>query len=266
MIARTRGILLLLLFASVGLLAQEPLNNDGILMLVKAKLSDDVIIGMVNQQPGTYTLGVQEVVALKQAGVSDKVLAAMISKNAGGAGAASVANAAAPTASGALAAQGLPTEIGVYHKKDGAWVELFPEVVNWRTGGVLKSVATVGIVKGDLNGRLHGPSSRNTMKPPLEFLIITAEGVSITEYQLLHLRPQKEGREFRTVTGGVFHAAGGSTRDLIPFEGKRVGPRAFTITLTTVGHGEYGFLAPSSDMSTKALSSLGKMFSFRVME
>jgi hypothetical protein len=260
MIARARAILFLLLIASLGLMAQDTLNNDAVLKLVKAKLSDDVIVGMVNQQPGKYTLGVQDVLALKQAGVSDKVLAAMIAKNTPAGTAAPVAVYAAPSA------QGLPTEIGVYFKKDGAWVELFPEVVNWRTGGVLKSVATVGVIKGDMNGRLTGSSSRNTMKPPLDFLLITADGVAITEYQLLHLRPQKEGREFRTVTGGVFHVSGGSTRDVIPFEGKRVGPHAFTISLTTINHGEYGFLAPTSDMSNKAVSSLGKMFTFRVME
>lgn len=257
---RTRNILFLLLFASIGMLAQEALNNDAILKLVKAQLSDDVIVGLINQQPGQYSVGVNDVLAMKQAGISDKVLAAMIAKNSAGS--------TAPATNVALTAavSGVPTEIGVYYKKDGVWVELFPEVVNWRTGGVLKSVATVGIIKGDMNGRLNGSSSRNTMKPPLDFLIITPEGVSITEYQLLHLRPQKEGREFRTVTGGVLHATGGATRDVIPFEGKRVGPRAFQVNLTTVGFGEYGFLPPLSDHSSKALSSLGKIFTFRVMD
>ena len=35
------------------------------------------------------------------------------------------------------------------------------------------------------------------------------EGTAITEYQLLRLRDAKDGREFRTVTGGVMHVSGG---------------------------------------------------------
>ena len=33
----------------------------------------------------------------------------------------------------------LPTEVGVYVKKDGKWKDVEPEVVNIKTGGVLKN-------------------------------------------------------------------------------------------------------------------------------
>jgi hypothetical protein len=38
---------------------------------------------------------------------------------------------------------------------------MLPEIVNFKTGGVLKSIASAGVVKGDMNGILeeHGPSS-----------------------------------------------------------------------------------------------------------
>src|SRR3989442_9288041 len=45
-------------------------------------------------------------------------------------------------------------EVGVYYQKDGKWIDLSPEVVNWKTGGVLKRVGTLGVVKGDVNGKL----------------------------------------------------------------------------------------------------------------
>ena len=42
--------------------------------------------------------------------------------------------------------------VGVYYKdKRGSWQEVNTEVVNFKTGGVLKQVASIGIVKGDLN-------------------------------------------------------------------------------------------------------------------
>lgn len=150
---------------AAGLLAQQQLNNEAIVKLHNAGLGDDMMVNMVNSQPGQYAVGVDDVVALKQAGVSERVIAAMISKNS--APAAPAPAAAPPVAQAAPPAPVYPTEIGVYYKKGDAWEEVLPEVVNWKTGGVLKSVATAGIVKGDVNGRLTNPSSRNTVRTPL---------------------------------------------------------------------------------------------------
>jgi hypothetical protein len=106
-------------------------------------------------------------------------------------------------------------EVGVYHKKGGEWVELLPEVVNWRTGSVLKNIATAGLVKGDINGFMLGSDGRNSVKSLVEILIYAAEGVAITDYQLLRLRQKGDQREFRIVTGGIFHAPGGAKRDMV---------------------------------------------------
>jgi hypothetical protein len=157
-------------------------------------------------------------------------------------------------------------EVGVYFKKAEGWADVQPEVVNWKTGGVLKTIGSAGIVKGDVNGHISGPHSPNAVKTPLEFLIYAPEGVAITEYQLLRLRDSKESREFRTVTGGVLHVSGGATRDLLPFESKKIAPRTYVIVLPSISTGEYGFLPPGSEMSSHASSSLGKIYSFRVLE
>lgn len=261
----TFALALMLVFSASLLEAQEPLTNESIVKLVKAGLSEDMIVSMVNAQPGKYSLGADDIIALKTAGVSEKIIAAIVTK----ATAAAPAPAAppAPAAAPAPAAPaGLPNEIGVYHKKGDAWVELLPEVVNWKTGGILKSVATAGIVKGDVNGRINGKNSRNTVKTPLEFVIYAPEGVAITEYQLLRLREQRDAREFRTVTGGVLHVSGGATRDLVAFEGKRVASRTFAVTLSNLQPGEYGFLPPGAVASGHASASLGKIYSFRFLE
>jgi hypothetical protein len=72
--------------------AEVSFNNDTILRLVKAGIGEDTIVGMVNQQQGRYSLSADDIIALKTAGVTDKILSAMIVRN--GAGYA----AAAPTA------------------------------------------------------------------------------------------------------------------------------------------------------------------------
>jgi hypothetical protein len=141
--------------------------------------------------------------------------------------------------------------------------------VNWRTGGVLKSVASAGIVKKDVNGLLNGPHSRNSVNSPLEFIISMPEGVAITEYQLIRLRPNKDYREFRTITGGVFNQKGGAMRDLVPFEGKKLSGRIYSVVLpNTLGAADYGFIHMGATGGSGALTSLsmGKMYTFRLIE
>ena len=137
--------------------------------------------------------------------------------------------------------------------------------MNWKTGGVVKSIATVGVVKGDLNGHIRGSRSHTVCRGSTEFLIIVPEGTAITEYQLLKLRSNGDNREFRTVTGGIFHVSGGATRDQVSFQSKKVRARTFLVTTNTLSRGEYGFLPPGA-FATQNLGSSGKIASFTVQE
>jgi hypothetical protein len=156
-------------------------------------------------------------------------------------------------------------DVGVYIKQAGCWQPLLPEIVNWKTGGVLKSLASAGVVKGDINGHIQGKSSRNSVHSPVELLIYAPEGTEYTEYQLIHLRENSHNREFRTVTGGVLHLSGGATRDALPFDAKRAGKRMWTISLATLQPGEYGFLPPGA-VTSRTSASIGKMYTFRLLE
>ncbi|HEY3138946.1 MAG TPA: hypothetical protein VGL29_23195 [Blastocatellia bacterium] len=90
--------------------------------------------------------------------------------------------------------------------------------------------------------------------------------MAITEHQLLRLRDKKEYREFRTVTGGVMPVKGGATRDPLPFYGSKVASRTFVLNLQNLCSGEYGFLPPGAFTSASSSSSLGKMYTFSVLE
>jgi hypothetical protein len=68
-------------------LAQTALTNDSVIKMVKAGLGDDVVVSMVKGQPGGYSTGPDDLIALKSAGVSDKVIAAMVARMSPGAGA-----------------------------------------------------------------------------------------------------------------------------------------------------------------------------------
>lgn len=75
---RQAHISLLMLFLSTVLIAQQVLNNDAIVKMVKAGLSDTVVIETVNASPGVYDTSPNGLIALKQAGVSDKVISAIV--------------------------------------------------------------------------------------------------------------------------------------------------------------------------------------------
>src|SRR5579863_7598339 len=81
--------------------AQEALTNDSVVKMVKAGLSEDVILSMVRTQPGKYTVAPEQLIDLKSAGVPDRVVAAMVEKGSNGAiaGKASGATPAAGTIS-----------------------------------------------------------------------------------------------------------------------------------------------------------------------
>lgn len=236
---------------------EEVLTNDSVIQLLKVGLDEDSIISKVQITKCNFDTSTQGLINLKQAGASNRLIQVMINSAKDAKNATSVpAMGGAPTGNADTASY--PNEMGVYIKKDGQWVDVQPEVVNWKTGGVLKNIATAGIVKGDVNGNINGPHSRNAVKAPMEFVIVAAEGVAITEYQLIKLREQKDYREFRTVTGGVLHASGGATRDLLQFEGTKVASRTFLVNLPTLGAGEYGFLPPGAFVSSNSSVSWGK--------
>jgi hypothetical protein len=162
--------------------------------------------------------------------------------------------------------QPLPTDSGVYlMEKTGGWHELEPEIVNWKTGGVMKSAMSYGIVKGDVNGHIKGGKSPNKVSSADQLIVVVPDGVSITEYQLLNLREHSNSREFRASTGGVFHQSGGSDRDGAEFDHKKIASRTYAVTLpTSLKDGEYGLLPPGAVVSRSA-SSIGKIYSFRIV-
>jgi hypothetical protein len=91
--------------------AQEPLTNDSIIKMVKAGLSEDVVLSMVKTQPAKYVLTPAELISLKSSGVSDKVVVAMVEKGASGAGATILnSNASGATTAAGKVATGDPND------------------------------------------------------------------------------------------------------------------------------------------------------------
>jgi hypothetical protein len=246
------------------LTAQQALNNDSVIKLVKAGLSDDLIVTTINASPGAYDTSADGLIALKAAGSSNKVIAAVIARSTGAATPSSAA-------SNDLGTPSLPPgvdSVGIYSKdRDGIWNEVVTEVVNFKTGGALKHLGSIGLIKGDLNGHIGGTRSRLILKAPAEFILYVPEGRSPGEYQLLKFRLNTDSREFRSLTGGIVHVTGGATRDAVDFTSRKIAPRAYAITLpASTGKGEYGFLPPLDLVSQRSLASSGKIYTFAVVD
>ena len=264
---RKNILAVVILAVSSVLFAQQGLNNDAVIKLVKAGLSEELIVSTVNTQSGTYDTSTDGLIALKGAGVSDKVVAAIVGK-ASAPPPAAMAPVPPPPPPGSTSVfpAGID-EVGVYFKdKTGAWQALMPEVVNFKTGGFMKSVMTDGIVKGDLNGHVSGPHAKTTITLPGVLAVYVPEGTAITEYQFLRFRTHSDGREFRSMTGGVFHASGGANRDLVEFQPEKIAPRLYQFTVqSSAGKGEYGLLPPGSYTSSN-MGSNGKIYSVSIPE
>ena len=182
------------------------------------------------------------------------------------------ADAPAPAAAPAARTEDLPDEVGVYIRQHGKLVAIEPEIVNWRTGGVAKSVATLGLDKGHINGTVASPHSQFTISGArlesdhgVELYIRCSEGNSASEYQLLRLWEKSNRREFRAITGGILHRSGGAKDNDMSFDFQKVGSRTYRIVLNSLSVGDYGFLAPGAVASANVASN-GKIYTFRILE
>jgi len=239
----------------------KTLTNTSIIHMAEANLSDDLIIEAIKTQPGQYTTDGEAMADLKDAGVSERVITAMINKSR-----------KHLAADGAVAQDPPPApitlipvnEIGVYYKdRKGIWQPLEVEVVHSKSSGWIKSTVTRGIIKTDMNGHLNGRESKLPLQAPIEILIYAPEGVAATEYTFLHFHIHSDSREFRTLTGGVFHSTGGAGHDEVGFHADRIAPRAYTFTIEhTVGGGEFGILPPGTGNATNG----GKIYTFAITE
>ncbi|HXJ94553.1 MAG TPA: hypothetical protein VMT20_17030 [Terriglobia bacterium] len=94
----TLSLLTLVAMAGLAAAQQQPsaegevltagvlLTNDSIVRLTHAGISQEMIVRMVHTQAGKYAVGTEDVIALKDAGVSDVVLDAMLDHSAVGCG------------------------------------------------------------------------------------------------------------------------------------------------------------------------------------
>lgn len=291
MLVRTRLITFLFLLLCPILVAQQALNNDAVVKLVKAGLSDDLIVSTINASPGIYDTSTSGLISLKSAGVSDKVVEAILGK------AASTAHNSAATAlqpNQAVSADpnnpDSAHDAGIYTFNEAPsghkMAMLEPSVYGGgKTGGFFASAMTYGIAKAKVKAIIRGAHSntRITDAKTIFYFYFEEKSAGLSnsssifggtstpnEYTLLRFDVKKSTRE---TTIGKFSEWGGSSgndeKATVPFAYVKLRPGVYKVTPSSpLKPGEYGFVAPGiMAVATPyggAAGSSGRVFDFGV--
>jgi hypothetical protein len=270
---RKRLPALALLAIASSLFAQEVLDNAAVIKLLKAGLSDDLIVTTVEASPGKYDTSADGLDALRNAGADSKVISAVLVKSAPGpppAPAAPISSRDIPPSAAEIASK-IPhgvDGVGIYFQgRDESWKVVLAETVTRKAGGVVKSVATEGKIKGDVNAVVDGASSTLTLMLPASFILYTPQDSSVGDYLLLRFRTHEKKREFRLETGGEFHRSSSEAKDSVDFTSTELAPHVYQVTLgRELGAGEYGFLAPNDALDLRGTAGFGKIYAFSVVK
>lgn len=255
-----RALLILVLVAAVGLslpgatsLAQEVLTNDSVIQMIKAGLPEAVVIAKIRSTATKFDLKTDSLVSLKKAGVSDKVLEAMV---AAGSGSAPTTGAMPAPPAPAMAAGALKNTDVIYQLVGGKYVEMFATSANLETNMAFFQSKSEVVLEG------KKAQYRTTDKQPV-FL----STYSSTDAPLVRLKQGDDHNDRNLKIGsGAFMPFGGTQKmgvrneDKIPVTIER-DPRGFykVTPSAALPPGEYGFI-----LATGFGAGSGKIYDFGV--
>jgi hypothetical protein len=261
----------LLCFTVVALLAEQrkPYTNDDVMGMVRAGLTQETILEAIRTNECHFDTSADALLTLKNAGVGERIIMAMLAAGRAPGGR------SAPSGD----SDALPAHAGIYVLKDGTYIPLEIESVQWRSRGWVSSTGSVKTTR--LKADIATPGSSIQLSGSPEFLLVCPYGVAPAEYQLLRAEPEKKGREFRVefrsleedlsgVPGGtpqtvvIIRGTGqkdvtlvGTRNNKVHFMATELVAGKFRLKPSELGKGEYAFLPP-----TKGLN--GRLYTFGV--
>jgi hypothetical protein len=259
----------------------EKMTNNDVVSLVKAGLSNSIIINKIRTSGSNFDLSVDGLIALKQAGVTDDVVGAMFdAKNGRKANAAGTSESRSESDPNDPEA---PHDFGIYlfEENGGAkkMTQLAPTVsAQNRTGGVLTNSITYGISKVKVKANLPNPAARLQLKlarPVFYFYLDsksgglnTMSGIPSTpnEFTLIRFNVRSDNREVTIGKTNVFGSKGGlSDEYVVAFDIEDMGGGVFKVTpKNDLKNGEYGFYLVNSGNSNTSSAVGSKFFDFGI--
>lgn len=261
----------------------EVMTNDEVISLTKAGLAGSVIIGKIRTSKSNFDMSTDALIKLKQSGVGDDVVGAMLEAKSGRAAGAGVSGAApvGPTGDPNDPMSKKNYGIYLYEERDGGrkMTPLKPNVsAQNRTGGLFTSSLTYGIGKVKTKTNLPGRNADLQLKetgPTFYFYLdITSGGLNTSsgvpsdpkEFTLVRFNQRSDNREVTIGKSNAFGAKGGlSDEYIVQFKAEDLGNGIFKITpASALQKGEYGFMLVNSGNSNTAAGVGAKFFDFGV--
>lgn len=238
----------------------ELLTDETVISLVKAGLGPSTVIAKINATRGSYDTSTNALIQLKQAGVPDPVIAAMLNRS------------TSPVLAGAVADNTNPDPMvphspGIYlldPRGAGRMMRLEPTVANQtRTSNILGYALTYGLSSAKLktvipNATAHVQALGRhpsfyfyfNQSGPLAALSDFSMSFAATtttpgEFSLIHFDQKRDHREAAIASLGFLSAKTGvSDKARIAFTYDDVAPGVYRVTPTgDLPPGEYGFVA-----------------------
>jgi hypothetical protein len=269
--------------ASLNVFAQEEtMTNAEVISLVKAGLSTTIIINKIRSSKTNFDLSTDSLIALKQAGVTDDVVGAMLEAKSGKT--MSVANTTQGQAVVDINDPRAPHDFGIYlYEENGEgrrMTQLAPNVSaqNRTGGGFTAAVTPFGLGKVKTKANLPGTAASLQLKvsrPVFYFYLDnktgglnTSSGIPSTpnEFALVRFNIRSDNREVTIAKANAYSAKGGlSDEYVVQFDTESMGNGVFKITpKIDLKNGEYGFYLINSGNSSTGAAVGAKFFDFGI--
>ncbi|MEO8042947.1 MAG: hypothetical protein ABI646_10080 [Acidobacteriota bacterium] len=257
----------------------DAMTNDEVITLTKAGLSPSIIIGKIRSGKSNFDMSTDSLIKLKQAGVSDDIVAAMLEAKSGK----STTSVSGPSMSGDPNDPMAKHSYGIYlYEERGGerkMTQLAPNVsAQNRTGGMFTSSLTYGIgkvkIKSNLPGRSANMQITNTQPVFYFYLDITSGGLNTAsgipstpnEFAMIRFNQRSDNREVTIGKANAFGAKGGlSDEYVVQFNAQDLGNGIFKVSSTApLSKGEYAFYLINSGNSNASSAVGAKFFDFGV--
>jgi hypothetical protein len=246
----------------------EKVTNQSVIDLTKAKMSDDVIISAIDNGTPAFDTSSKGLVALKNAGVSDTVMKAILSANAAPTQSASAAPSSSRSGGGAAAGGMTPENATLIDGGKSVQMKYLTPTLR-HVAAPFAGLRTYA----SLNGMKA--AQRTSSKP--KFIIAVPNNAQPESYfTLAHLAQQKNGNREVLVGGGYYAYSTGITKDrVVPVTSVKAGgqggaPAGFTLYELTptseLASGEYALVLYSSVVRSSGwfASGLDSYFDFGI--
>jgi hypothetical protein len=229
--------------------AAETLTNNSVLALLAAGLGDEVVIAKIKTSPSSFELSTDQVIALKQKGISGPVLAAMISSSAAPSQTAMSVDSPDPM---------VPHPSGIYLAGPTKMTRIESTTTRQaRTSGMFGYMLTSGLSGMRVKAAVNGPRAQLStaeQRPVFYFYFdqaaqgLGAAGGAVTspnEFSLTRFETKADKREAVVGSVGLGGAKSGlRDKDQHDFTANQIAPGVYKIVPNEpLKPGEYGFIS-----------------------